>query len=105
MFAAGQPAQGDSPAVVDQIRQIAQDHGFPLDAAQLGALEHFARLQDELIDSEQAGRSLLRVFLRQQPVKGIYLWGGVGRGKSFLMDAFCDAVPIDRKLRVHFHRF
>ncbi len=105
MSAVGQPAKGDWPAFSGQIRQIARDHGVTLDAAQLEALEHFRRLHDELIESEQSGRSLLRVFLRQQPVRGLYLWGGVGRGKSFLMDAFFDAVPIDRKLRVHFHRF
>ncbi len=105
MSAVGQPAQGDSPVFTGQIRQIAQEHGLTLDAAQLDALEHFRRLHDELVESEQSGRSLLRVFLRQQPVRGLYVWGGVGRGKSFLMDAFFDVVPIERKLRVHFHRF
>jgi len=39
------------------------------------------------------------------PVPGLYLWGGVGRGKTFLVDLLFDAVPGRRKLRVHFHRF
>ncbi|QYJ72270.1 AFG1 family ATPase [Shewanella sp. FJAT-51649] len=40
-----------------------------------------------------------------QPIKGLYLWGDVGRGKTFLMDLFFDALPPQGKLRLHFHRF
>ena len=40
-----------------------------------------------------------------EPETGLYLWGGVGRGKTYLVDAFYDCVPFERKLRVHFHRF
>lgn len=102
----GQPAQARDPqCFADHAQQAAQSHGFSLDSAQLRVLAHFQRLHDELTESEQAGNSLLRVFLRQRPVRGLYLWGGVGRGKSFLMDAFFDSVPIERKSRVHFHRF
>jgi cell division protein ZapE len=102
----GQPAQADDlQSFADHAQQAARTHGFTLDAAQLRVLGQFQRLHDELIESEQAGNSLLRVFLRQRPVRGLYLWGGVGRGKSFLMDAFFDSVPIERKSRLHFHRF
>lgn len=40
-----------------------------------------------------------------QPVRGLYMWGGVGRGKTWVMDLFFQSIPGDRKLRLHFHRF
>lgn len=102
----GRPAQANDPqSFADHAQQAAQSHGFSLDSSQLRALGQFQRLHDELTESEQTGNSLLRVFLRQRPALGLYLWGGVGRGKSFLMDAFFDSVAIERKSRVHFHRF
>ena len=102
----GQPARAnDRQSFADHARQAAQAHGFRLDSAQLQAAGHFQRLHDELAQSEQEGYSLLSVFMRRRPVRGLYLWGGVGRGKSFLMDAFFDCVAIARKSRVHFHRF
>lgn len=86
-------------------RQIALEHGLTLDPAQIQALGHLERLHGELAESEHSGRSWLRVFQRRRPVRGLYLWGGVGRGKSFLMDTFFEALPVKRKRRVHFHRF
>lgn len=85
--------------------RIALEHGFSLDAAQIRALAHLERLHGELTELEAAERSWLRLFQRRRPIRGVYLWGGVGRGKSFLMDTFFEALPIERKRRVHFHRF
>jgi cell division protein ZapE len=77
-----------------------------LDHAQLGALDRLQRLHDELVEFRRARLSLLRRWFHPPvPPRGVYLWGGVGRGKSLLMDAFYAAVPLRRKTRVHFHAF
>ena len=77
-----------------------------LDNAQLGALERLQHLHDELVEFRRARLSLLRRWFHPPASpRGVYLWGSVGRGKSFLMDAFYAAVPLRRKTRVHFHAF
>jgi cell division protein ZapE len=76
-----------------------------LDGAQAAALARLQRLHDELIAFKKARQSLLRWLNPPTPPRGVYFWGGVGRGKSFLMDAFYAAVPLRRKTRVHFHAF
>jgi cell division protein ZapE len=78
-----------------------------LDPAQLAAVGKLQRLRDELLHPrllQQAG--LLRHLVRPRClVRGVYLWGAVGRGKSFVMDAFFACVPLAHKRRVHFHHF
>ncbi|HEY2863323.1 MAG TPA: cell division protein ZapE [Casimicrobiaceae bacterium] len=77
-----------------------------LDSAQLAALGRLQHLHDELVEFRRARLSLLRRWFHPPvPPRGVYLWGGVGRGKSFLMDAFYATVPLRRKTRVHFHAF
>jgi len=90
---------------LDRFRQVAQDRGFTLDPSQGRALSAFQRLYDELDAAARLRRQWLRLWSRPQRVSGIYLWGPVGRGKSFLMDEFFQLVPVVRKQRAHFHRF
>jgi cell division protein ZapE len=78
--------------------------GFVADAAQAAAVNELQRVHDELI-ANRPRRRLMRARLQWPPVKGLYLWGAVGRGKTYLMDAFYEALPFTRKARMHFHRF
>lgn len=76
------------------------------DPEQRAAAERLDRLQSELEAVPPRGSLLWRLGRAKPPApKGVYLWGGVGRGKSMLMDLFHDCLQINRKRRVHFHEF
>jgi len=83
---------------------------FVEDPAQRAAVEELQDLYQRLTGGQEGAGSLVRrlkrLWRRQGgPEKGLYFWGGVGRGKTYLMDAFFEALPFDRKQRTHFHRF
>ena len=82
---------------------------FQFDEAQQNAVRHLQRLFDELAQQPAHKTSLLDKLLGRKPevkpAKGLYFWGGVGRGKTYLVDTFYECLPGQRKLRVHFHRF
>lgn len=86
------------------LQQRAAEHGFVPDTAQIAAARELQRVHDDL-HSRQQRRGLLSFLSRNRSIDGVYLWGGVGRGKSFLMDSFFAYVPDVSKKRVHFHRF
>jgi cell division protein ZapE len=80
--------------------------GYTLDPAQRLAAERLARLDEQWVQYKHARRNaLLKLVARPQIPRGVYLWGAVGRGKSFLMDCFFATVPLIRKTRIHFHEF
>jgi cell division protein ZapE len=87
-------------------------HGFTSDPAQQEAVKLLAGVYTELCQPRHSGiRAALRktpvigeLFSPPAPPKGAYMWGGVGRGKTFIMDMFFEALPFDDKLRYHFHR-
>ncbi|MEO5565870.1 MAG: cell division protein ZapE [Luteimonas sp.] len=76
------------------------------DPAQHPALAELDRIHAELLDPASTGSWLGRVFgQRPQAPRGLYLWGSVGRGKTFLIDLFFEGLPLAQKRRTHFHRF
>ncbi|WP_282176887.1 cell division protein ZapE [Vibrio nereis] len=94
-----------------------KEHGFQQDEAQLHAVKALDNLYHQFIQYVQTPRveastkgwkswfgKKTQAPLPAAP-KGLYFWGGVGRGKTYLMDTFFDALPSDKKMRVHFHRF
>ena len=80
------------------------------DSAQASVIAEFDDLCIRLIDAAARERTMWarvqRLFgCSVTPELGLYLWGGVGRGKTHMMDAFFASLPFQRKLRMHFHRF
>jgi cell division protein ZapE len=92
--------------VADRYAELVAAGELRADPAQADAAQRLHRLQIELEAVTPRG-GILNWFGRSktQSPKGVYLWGGVGRGKSMLMDLFYDSLKIDRKRRVHFHEF
>lgn len=81
---------------------------FSEDAIQLAAVTYMDKLHHEIIAAQTEQKSgWLASLFKSKPTmpKGLYMWGGVGRGKTWMMDMFYDSLPIQRKMRMHFHHF
>jgi cell division protein ZapE len=92
----------------DAYEQHLQHHGHVRDPAQVELVVLLADLQQRLLKARPPRGGLLGRLRRRrefpEAIPGLYIWGGVGRGKTFLMDLFYETLPINHKRRVHFHR-
>lgn len=89
-------------------QQDLQREDFVHDEAQENAVRHLQRLYDDLTAPQPTVKGwFAKLFTKDSTpvIKGLYFWGGVGRGKTYLVDTFYEALPFERKMRVHFHRF
>lgn len=95
-----------APGMLGAYARALDAKGFQADPAQLLAVERLQGLYESLIRFKVARSNKIRRVISKPVVpRGVYFWGGVGRGKSFIMDCFFAAVPYKRKQRIHFHAF
>ncbi len=99
---------------LDKYKQDLMRDDFLFDAAQEHAVKKLQRLYEDLQNKPLAVTGFKKVLNRwkkvyakqdEKPILGLYFWGGVGRGKTYLVDTFYDCLPFENKMRVHFHRF
>ena len=101
----GGGAQVETP---EDVHQRNVENGFLADPGQFALAARLTDLRARLLAERRpvrAGGGLARLFRRAEPVRGLYLWGGVGRGKTYLLDVFHRSLPFQDKRRLHFHRF
>ena len=91
---------------IEYYQQELKTRGYHSDPAQLRAVERLQQCEDEWIAyKEIRSNNLKKALFKPELPQGLYLWGGVGRGKSFVMDCFYAASPVEKKIRIHFHEF
>ncbi len=96
------------PKPSERYAQLLEQSGFFADPAQQAVVEAFDELQEALLARTVEGGLLDRLrrrFRSPEPVRGLYVWGSVGRGKTMLMDLFAECLPEPMVQRMHFHRF
>ncbi|MBL0918238.1 MAG: cell division protein ZapE [Hydrogenophaga sp.] len=83
-----------------------KERGYSPDPAQLRAVDALERCANEWAHYKSKRSNALKKLINRPDIpRGVYMFGGVGRGKSFLMECFFQAVPLKRKTRLHFHEF
>lgn len=103
-----------NPSPLEKYSQDLTREDFQHDLAQENAVKQLQRLYEDLQNKPLPVTGFKKVLNRwkrvveksePKPIQGLYFWGGVGRGKTYLVDTFFDCLPFENKMRVHFHRF
>ncbi len=96
----------ETQTVLQVFEGVLAERGHVPDAAQRAAAQRLDRYRSAWTAYKaQRSNAVTRLLVRPPIPRGVYLWGGVGRGKSLLMDCLYTTVPVVRKTRVHFHEF
>lgn len=82
-----------------------EDKRIIADPEQLKVIKKLEQLYNKLVIEQNKRSRWTQIFRHNQLIKGIYLWGSVGVGKTFLMDCFYHTLPFKQKMRMHFHQF
>lgn len=94
---------------LDCYQDALEARGFMADPLQAAAVQLTQQLHQQLLNLEKTTDLFSRVrkhySRRKSPISGLYLWGGVGRGKTWLVDSFYASLPMQNKRRIHFHEF
>ncbi|MEO0829536.1 MAG: cell division protein ZapE [Pseudomonadota bacterium] len=94
------------PSITETYEERVAEGLLVADPVQQATLPLFDRVERDLAQRDSGRAGLFGLFAKPpEPVRGLYLWGGVGRGKSMLMDLFHETAALERKRRVHFHAF
>lgn len=90
-------------------KEVLEEKQFQTDNGQLTVVDCFEQLHQQIVSLQAEQQKLfypfLRLFRPGYQHQGLYLWGGVGRGKTWLMDLFYETLPMENKYRQHFHRY
>ena len=100
------PASGEPASVLELYQEALRKREFEPDDSQYSAVLRLQQLYQEWSHyKRQRGTAIRRLVVHPPLPRGVYLWGAVGRGKTFLLDSFYRCLPLVRRRRVHFHHF